>query len=87
MGFHPANSLKARLPGSDEGAGDSPMAASEIEEQLRSLDSKLDQLKREYGQYFLGSRAREPVMLRSDPTVGKPHEHTKIPEFSEIQGA
>lgn len=37
-----------------------------VEEDIRSLDIKLGQLKREYDQYFLGTRPREPVMLAGD---------------------
>ncbi|MEM7409928.1 MAG: MXAN_5187 C-terminal domain-containing protein [Myxococcota bacterium] len=42
------------------------MAGETIEEQLQILDHKLSQLKREYDQYFLGTRPREPVLLRGD---------------------
>ena len=42
------------------------MASSDVEEQLQTLDIKLGQLKREYDQYFLGTRPREPVLLRGD---------------------
>jgi len=37
-----------------------------IDEELRMLDFKLAQLKRDYDQYFLGNRPREPVQLRSE---------------------
>jgi hypothetical protein len=37
-----------------------------IEEELRILDFKLTQLKRDYDQYFLGTRPREPVLARND---------------------
>lgn len=37
-----------------------------IEEELRSLDFKLGQLRRDYDQYFLGARPREPVQLRGE---------------------
>jgi hypothetical protein len=37
-----------------------------IEEELRMLDFKLGQLKRDYDQYFLGTRPREPVQLRGE---------------------
>ena len=36
------------------------------EEELRVLDTKLKQLKLDYDRYFLGSRPREPVMLRGE---------------------
>ena len=36
------------------------------EEELRVLDSKLKQLKLDYDRYFLGSRPREPSVLRSE---------------------
>ena len=42
------------------------MAASDIEAQLQTLDLKIGQLKREYEQYFLGTRPREPGPLRAD---------------------
>ena len=41
-------------------------AAEIIEEDLRSFDIKLGNLKRDYEQYFLGTRPREPVMLRGE---------------------
>ncbi len=40
--------------------------ASTIEEDLHELDRKLKQLKLDYEQYFLGTRPREPVILRGD---------------------
>lgn len=36
------------------------------EEELRTLDHKLKQLKLDYDRYFLGARPREPVVLRAD---------------------
>ena len=42
------------------------MAAEPIDEELRMLEFKLTQLKRDYDQYFLGVRPREPVQLRSE---------------------
>src|SRR5262245_28226167 len=36
------------------------------EEDLRALDLKLKQLKLDYDRYFLGSRPREPVVLRGE---------------------
>ncbi len=39
---------------------------TEIGEELRMIDVKLKQLQRDYEQYFLGSRPREPVNLRSE---------------------
>ena len=42
------------------------MASEAIDEQLRSLDHKLGQLRREYEQYFLGTRPREPILLRGE---------------------
>jgi hypothetical protein len=39
---------------------------SEVVEDLQLMDIKLKQLKNEYEQYFLGSRQREPGMLRSE---------------------
>jgi len=40
--------------------------ASTTSEQLQILDVKVGQLKRDYEQYFLGSRPREPKQLRSE---------------------
>lgn len=37
-----------------------------IEEDLPVLDAKMKQLRFDYEQYFLGSRPREPVMLRNE---------------------
>ena len=42
------------------------MATEAIDEELRMLEFKLTQLKRDYDQYFLGNRPREPVQLRSE---------------------
>ncbi len=43
------------------------MSSSEIvQEQLQTLDIKLGQLKREYDEYFLGTRPREPRLLRGE---------------------
>lgn len=42
------------------------MAAETLEEELQVLDHKLAQLKREYEQYFLGTRPRAPGVLRSE---------------------
>lgn len=36
------------------------------EEELRVLDHKIKQLKLDYDRYFLGSRPREPVLLRGE---------------------
>jgi len=43
-----------------------PQSVSETEDELVQLDIKINQLKQEYEQYFLGSRPREPVLLRGD---------------------
>ena len=43
-----------------------PASTAEIAEELIVLDNKLKQLKFEYEQYFMGSRPREPVLLRGD---------------------
>jgi hypothetical protein len=40
--------------------------AEAIDEELRMLEFKLAQLKRDYDQYFLGNRPREPVQLRGE---------------------
>jgi hypothetical protein len=37
-----------------------------ISDDLKILDAKLNQLKREYEQYFLGTRPREPVLLAGE---------------------
>jgi hypothetical protein len=37
-----------------------------IEEDFKVLENKLLQLKLDYDQYFLGTRPREPVMLRGE---------------------
>ncbi len=42
------------------------MATEAIDDDLRLLEYKLAQLKRDYDQYFLGARPREPVQLRSE---------------------
>lgn len=42
------------------------MATEAIDEELRLLDIKLAQLKRDYDQYFLGARPREPAQLRGE---------------------
>jgi hypothetical protein len=39
---------------------------TEITEELRMLDVKLKALKRDYEQYFLGSRPREPASTRAE---------------------
>jgi len=39
---------------------------SSIEEDLQILDVKLKQLRLDYEQYFLGSRPREPVLMRGE---------------------
>jgi len=41
-------------------------ATPDIDEDLKILDRKLGQLKREFDQYFLGTRPREPVLLAGD---------------------
>jgi len=43
-----------------------PASTAEIADELVVLDTKLKQLKFEYEQYFMGSRPREPVLLRGD---------------------
>jgi hypothetical protein len=45
-----------------------PMAVFgvDVEEDLRLLDAKLKQLRLDYEQYFLGSRPREPQLLRGE---------------------
>lgn len=43
-----------------------PATTADIAEELVVLDNKLKQLKFEYEQYFMGTRPREPVLLRGD---------------------
>jgi hypothetical protein len=40
--------------------------SSPLEDQIHTLSVKIKQLKREYEQYFLGSRPREPVQLKGE---------------------
>jgi hypothetical protein len=40
--------------------------AETLEELLQALDRKLSQLRRDYDQYFLGARPREPALLRGE---------------------
>ena len=40
--------------------------AESVEEDLKVLGAKLNQLKREYEQYFLGTRPREPALLAGE---------------------
>jgi hypothetical protein len=42
------------------------VATEAIDDDLRVLEFKITQLKRDYDQYFLGGRPREPVQLRSE---------------------
>jgi hypothetical protein len=42
------------------------VAGESLEELLQILDHKLNQLRRDYDQYFLGARPREPVLLRGE---------------------
>ena len=42
------------------------MATETIDDELRMLEFKITQLKRDYDQYFLGGRPREPAQLRSE---------------------
>jgi hypothetical protein len=37
-----------------------------LDEEIDVLDRKLGQLKREYDQYFLGARPREPILLKGE---------------------
>jgi hypothetical protein len=37
-----------------------------LDEEIETLDRKIGQLKREYDQYFLGTRPREPVLLKGE---------------------
>ena len=37
-----------------------------MDEEIEILDRKIGQLKREYEQYFLGTRPREPVLLKGE---------------------
>ena len=42
------------------------LLGTDIEEDLMLLDARLKQLRMEYEQYFLGSRKREPQLLRGE---------------------
>ena len=46
--------------------GETRVAAEAIDDELRMLEFKLAQLKRDYDQYFLGNRPREPIQLRGE---------------------
>jgi hypothetical protein len=37
-----------------------------LEDQIQTLSTKISQLKREFDQYFLGTRPREPVLVRGE---------------------
>jgi hypothetical protein len=37
-----------------------------LDDEIETLDRKISQLKREYEQYFLGGRPREPVLLKGE---------------------
>jgi hypothetical protein len=55
------------IPGSDVPARETCVAEKRtIEEEIKLLDVKINQLKREYEQYFLGTRPREPMLLAAD---------------------
>jgi hypothetical protein len=43
-----------------------PITTADTADELSTLDIKLKQLRFEYEQYFIGSRPREPVLLRGD---------------------
>lgn len=43
-----------------------PTSTADVAEELIVLDNKLKQLRFEYEQYFMGSRPREPVLLRGE---------------------
>lgn len=61
----PGTRLKPGGAGSDGLREERPLSDS-VEEDIQSLEIKLGQLKREYDQYFLGTRPREPVMLAGE---------------------
>ncbi len=42
------------------------LLGTDVEEDLHLLDARLKQLRMEYEQYFLGSRKREPQLLRGE---------------------
>ena len=48
------------------GPGEVVAATGNLEEDLQQLEIKLATLRREYDQYFLGTRPREPAMLRGE---------------------
>jgi hypothetical protein len=67
MGSPPV--LKPPVDRSDVPARRSRVAESQpqsVDEDLKILDAKLNQLRREYDQYFLGTRPREPVLLAGE---------------------
>jgi len=47
-------------------AGGFEVSGVALEEEFKILENKLLQLKLDYDQYFLGSRPREPVLLRGE---------------------
>jgi hypothetical protein len=57
--------LKRALPAADP-QGMSSLLGTDIEEDLILLDARLKQLRNEYEQYFMGSRKREPQLLRGE---------------------
>ncbi len=65
-------------------------ATPDIEDDLKVLDRKLSQLKREYDQYFLGTRPREPVLLAGGCSGWRQeHDHrsrVEIREFVDLEG-
>jgi hypothetical protein len=60
--------LKTRPGGADPQAERPPVSDQSVsmDEEIEVLDRKVSQLKREYDQYFLGTRPREPVLLKGE---------------------
>jgi hypothetical protein len=63
-----ASPLKTR-PGRADPQTERPPVSDQsvsMDEEIEVLDRKVSQLKREYDQYFLGTRPREPVLLKGE---------------------
>ncbi len=61
---HKTGAERRRAPA--RAGGETRVAAETIDDDLRMLEFKITQLKRDYDQYFLGARPREPVQLRGE---------------------
>jgi hypothetical protein len=67
-GVSAERSLKGSPGGADPLAEGPPVSDQTVsmDEEIELLDRKIGQLKREYEQYFLGTRPREPVLLKGE---------------------